>query len=65
MNAEEARQDTRFKAGAIAEDAKVKITQMDDRFPFFGIPNNGCSAGDRVCLHRGDVRMTPKRVAKA
>ena len=44
-SADDAKSDPRFAAAAIVEDAKVKVVSVEERFPFFGIPSNGCSAG--------------------
>lgn len=41
----EAKADPRFRFGAIIEDAKVRVVGVSDRYPYFGIPENGCSAG--------------------
>jgi hypothetical protein len=42
---EEAQADPRFKASAISEDARVKVAEVEERFAYYGIPSNGCSAG--------------------
>ncbi|MHB8873483.1 MAG: hypothetical protein ACYC8T_07330 [Myxococcaceae bacterium] len=42
---DEAKADPRFRFGAIIEDAKVRVVGVSDRYPYFGIPENGCSAG--------------------
>ena len=42
---EEAVGDPRFKSSAMIEDAKVKIVSVTGGYPYFGIPQNGCSSG--------------------
>jgi hypothetical protein len=42
---DEAKADPRFRAGAVIEDAKVRALSVSDRYPYFGIPENGCGAG--------------------
>jgi hypothetical protein len=42
---DEAKSDPRFVSGAIVEDARVKVKSVDQRFPYYGISSNGCSAG--------------------
>lgn len=44
-NVEEAKKDPRFAAAPMVEDARVKVVGVSEKFPYFGIPNNGCSAG--------------------
>jgi len=44
-SAEEAKTDPRFAAGALVEDARVKVVSVADKYPYFGIANNGCSSG--------------------
>lgn len=42
---DEAKQDPRFVKLALQDDARVRVTRMLEGFPYYGIPNNGCSAG--------------------
>ncbi|MEW5743093.1 MAG: hypothetical protein AB1938_29525, partial [Myxococcota bacterium] len=42
---EEAKADPRFREGALVEDARVKVVSVADKFPYYGIANNGCSSG--------------------
>jgi hypothetical protein len=42
---DEAKQDPRFVRMVLQDDARVRITRMLDGYPYYGIPNNGCSAG--------------------
>lgn len=41
----DAMQDPRFVRLALQEDMRVKITRVLPGYPYYGIPNNGCSAG--------------------
>ena len=42
---DEARQDSRFVRRSIEADARVRITRTLDGYPYYGIPDNGCSQG--------------------
>ena len=44
-NAEEAKKDPRFASAAMVEDARVKVVSVADKFPYYGISNNGCTSG--------------------
>jgi hypothetical protein len=44
-NAEEAKKDPRFAAAAMVEDARVKVVSVAEKFPYYGIANNGCTSG--------------------
>ena len=32
-------------AGAMVEDARVKVVSVAEKFPYYGISNNGCTSG--------------------
>ena len=42
---DEAKQDPRFRTAAMVEDAQVKVVSVSGGYPYFGIPENGCSQG--------------------
>ena len=42
---DDAQRDPRFVPSAMADDARVKVSSLADKFPYYGITNNGCSAG--------------------
>lgn len=42
---DDAQKDPRFTRLALQEDMRVKITRVLQGYPYYGIPNNGCSAG--------------------
>ncbi|MEW6434934.1 MAG: hypothetical protein AB1730_25820, partial [Myxococcota bacterium] len=42
---DEAKADPRFREGALVEDAKVKVVSVAEKFPYYGIANNGCTPG--------------------
>ncbi|MFZ5471684.1 MAG: hypothetical protein ACOZIN_19835, partial [Myxococcota bacterium] len=41
----QAQADPRFRVQGMVEDAKVKVVSVAGGYPYFGIPQNGCSAG--------------------
>jgi hypothetical protein len=42
---DEAKQDPRFVRRSVEADARVRITRTLDGYPYYGIPDNGCSQG--------------------
>jgi hypothetical protein len=42
---DEAKTDPRFAAAGLVEDARVKIISVGDKYPYYGIAQNGCSSG--------------------
>jgi hypothetical protein len=44
-SADEAKRDPRFVPAAVVEDARVRVISLTDSYPYFGIANNGCTAG--------------------
>ena len=44
-SADEAKQDPRFSPASVVEDARVKVVSIGDKFPYYGIANNGCTQG--------------------
>ena len=39
---DDAKKDPRFQAGDVSGEAKVKVAGLAEKFPYYGIPNNGC-----------------------
>ncbi|MDX2015975.1 MAG: hypothetical protein SFW67_37620, partial [Myxococcaceae bacterium] len=48
--AEDAKADPRFSASALVEDARVKVVAVTDKYPYFGIANNGCGQGKHFVM---------------
>ena len=42
---DDARKDPRFVPAGLVEDARVKVVSVAEKYPYYGIANNGCAAG--------------------